>query len=365
MTRVLLHIGTPKTGSTSFQGWASASRALLERETNTRLYRGLFEDNHYEFGLLCKRSSRNGFGELEFPDWCLPEWRSEAQRHIRGEVDSARAAGQDLLVSSEVLSLLRHDDELRRLKGLLGGLEVRAVAVVRKPDSFLESWRRQVGPGGWSAHRSSAGYTEPDSWLANYPAMTKAFDQAFGTGALELVSYEEALERRGTVIPAIVEALDLGPAASAWTSEAEWMNASGTKPAAAMPSSIAALRPECSRLNRRLDLLRQERDGLETQLDLRSEEVRRQEELVADLERELRKAANELETVKLEAERSSLTVAAMNASTSWRLTRPGRTAKRMVRRTWSGRNAFLGQLPLRVGAALGLATGACALLLLV
>lgn len=364
MTRALLHIGTPKTGTTSFQAWASTNRLLLERAAHTRAYRGLFGGNHFEFGLLCKRQSRNGFGELPFPDWCLPEWRTQARNHIRLEIDRAKSAGQDFLVSSEVISLLRHDDELERLSQLLEGLETRAVAVVREPNSFLDSWRRQLGPGGWSAHPSSAGYTEPDSWLVDYPAMSETFDRAFGAGALRVVSYEEELERHGTVIPAIVEGLGIDEAASSWSGEAEWMNTSESKSIAVLPSSRAGLEAEFSHRHRRLDLLGSERDGLGTQLDLAKEESRRQEDALASLGRELLEARRELQTINLEAERSSMIIASMKESASWRLTRPGRAAKRMIRRATSscpsgGRSAS------QAAALLAFAAGVAALLVFI
>ena len=363
MTKALLHIGTPKTGTTSFQAWASANRHLLDTQANIRVYRGLFGANHYELGLLCKRHSRNGFGELEFPDWCLPEWQSQAIKHIRNEVESAKATGQDLLVSSEVLSLLRHDDELQRLRDLLGGIPTRAVAVVREPDSFLRSWRRQIGPGGWSAHRSSAGYTEADSWLIDYPAMAKAFESAFGRGALSLVNYEAALEHNGTVIPAILEALEFGRHASAATAEAQWANASAPKPAAELPTSMAALRAECSQLHRRLELLARERDGLETQVDLGEQEARRQKELVSRLERELSETRHELGFATQAAARSSTTLASITSSASWRLTGPARAAKRIALRAIPG-GTTRGRVAVQAAGAASLTAGAAALLLL-
>jgi hypothetical protein len=332
LTRALLHIGTPKTGTTSFQEWAWANREVLEETGNTRVYRGLFGANHYEFGLLCKRFSRNGFGELEFPDWCLPEWRAEAGRHIRREVETARAAGQDLLVSSEVISLLRHEDELARLNELLGGTEARAVAVVRTPEAFLKSWRRQLGPGGWSAHRASAGYTEPDSWLVDYEAMAEAFALAFGMDRLRVVKYEDAIARYGTVIPAIAEALELGPVTLSDPTEGHWLNASESK-----PDPEAETGADIVQLHRRLGLLARERDGLETQLDLQEEEIRRQEALAAGLERELMEGRHQLDTARREAERSTLTIASMNSSISWRVTWPARAAKQALHRFMAGK----------------------------
>lgn len=358
LTKALLHIGTPKTGTTSFQEWASTNKELLESREDIRVYRGLFGANHYEFGLLCKRKSRNGFGELEFPDWCLPEWRSEARTHIQREIEAAKGAGQDLLISSEVISLLRHQDELARLGELLGGLEAMAVAVVRQPEAFLASWRRQLGLGGWSGYRSSAGYTEPDSWLVDHGAMTEAFELAFGQGSLQLIRYEDALAQHGTVISAIGEAFELAPDTLSGAGEVHWMNASESK-----LDSNAGVGNEVAHLHRRLRLLGRERDGLAAQLKLAEEGARRQRARIASLEREVLEARSELHAAKQEAERSSLTLASMGASASWRVTRPAREVKRILCRTRPG-GAHRGRFALQTATATGLTVGVAALLLL-
>lgn len=333
MKRALLHIGTPKTGTTSFQEWLWANRVELEGTHGVRVYEGLFGPNHYEFGLLCRRASRNGFGELEFPDHCLPEWRSKATAHIRGQVEAASSDGCNLVISSEVISFLRHDDELAKLADLLEGLEISPFAMVREPASFLKSWRRQIGPGGWSANRSSAGYTEPDSWLVDYAAMEEAFTRAFG--AVSISRYEEALEADGSVIPALATTMEL-PLLNPRSAQT-WLNSSSEKPGLPAGPQAGASMEEVARLHRRLCALSRENCGLRSQLLLEEEEAdrvrdqaQRHEREVEALELSLAQARHELEATVRELDRMSSVVASMDRSVSWQVTKPARKAKAIL-----------------------------------
>jgi len=322
-SRAIVHIGTQKTGSTSLQSWLDLSRPALEEKTSVRLYEGLFGSNHYEFGLLSARPSRNGFGEREFPDWRISEWRSEATDHIRAQVDQSIAAGTDLLVSSEVISLLRHRDEIEDFQELLSPLQVSIVVVLRDPAEFLKSYRRQIGPGQWSRYEESAGYTESDSWLVDYEGMIDAFQSVFGENNVNTVDYEDSLDNFGSVIPAVALAAGLPlEQLPPWLAQS-WENLSAED----APDVFDALQDDnvfsaYTTLVRNVETRSRENLALITHAKtIEAEAQAAQRQLIEDLDG----ARNELQ-------HSTRLNEALTSSLSWRITHPLRKLKSLIKR---------------------------------
>jgi hypothetical protein len=324
--RAIVHVGTQKTGSTSLQAWLDLSRSALEEKTSVRLYEGLFGSNHYEFGLLSARPSRNGFGEREFPDWRISEWRSEATDHIRAQVDQSIAAGTDLLVSSEVISLLRNRDEIEEFQELLSPLQVSIVVVLRDPAEFLKSYRRQIGPGRWSRYEESAGYTEPDSWLVDYEGMIDAFQSVFGENNVSTVNYEDSLEHFGSVIPAVALAAGLPlEQLPPWLAQS-WDNPSADR----TPDVFDALGDEnvfssYTMLARKVESRSRENVALMTYAKIIEAQAERQEQKQKSEQAQMQTQASQLQHA------TSLNEA-LTSSLSWRITTPLRKLKSLIKR---------------------------------
>jgi hypothetical protein len=228
-SRALLHIGTHKTGSTSFQQWALTEAAALRQREGVALYEshlGWF--SHSEFPLLCMRPNRGMHRKISFPDWCLDEWQAEAHARIRSQVEQADV---DLLISSENLSLLRHGDELDALARLLEPRDVQVVVCVRDPAAYLDSYRRMMAARGDepSRYAESFQYVEPDTWLLDFDALISAYRRAFGTDNVAVFDYEAALERYGSTIPCVLDAFAIDP--EAWPSwRGVWTNTAPAPP---------------------------------------------------------------------------------------------------------------------------------------
>ena len=201
-----VHIGTHKTGSTSFQRWASQNCAELARATGLAYYEGLFGPSHYEIPMLCMRADRNMPERVWRPRWCRPGWQRKAERHIR---DQAARDVHSLLISAEALSYTRHPDEVARLIALLKPRQITAIAVLRKPSSFLRSYREAMLEQGFppSPHRQSFAYVADDSWLVDYDALLGVYRQMLGADHVVALDYERELQRYGSIIPAILEAI--------------------------------------------------------------------------------------------------------------------------------------------------------------
>jgi hypothetical protein len=178
--------------------WAEAQRAELRAATGLRYYRGVFGSSHYEFPLLCMRADRNSAMRAREHDWMLPSFRARLRAQI---VDELNEPG-DVLISAEGLSYLRHDDEVRELRELLAPRVVKFVVVLRNRQDFLRSYREEMAREGFppSTYEESFAYTNDSTWLTDYPALLRAFSNP------TVVNYEDALDRYGSIIPALLEA---------------------------------------------------------------------------------------------------------------------------------------------------------------
>ncbi len=205
MPRAIIHIGVPKTGTTSFQTWATENREELRRTTGLRYYRSVFPDRipatgHWEFEVMCIRPERHSLarefmssaGRLDLPE----RLRINLARELNGE---------DLLISSEGLSNIRFPDEVDRLRQLLVGYDLEFVAVRRDPADFLRSCRAWMANNLFepSTDPQSTFYVEPDSWLADFDALDPVFP------GLRWVEYEAAMQSYGSIIPAICDEIGL------------------------------------------------------------------------------------------------------------------------------------------------------------
>ena len=218
MERAVVHIGTHKTGTSSFQRWAETYRQELRAATGLRYYKGQFGASHYEFPMLCMRRDRNMPMRARFHDWMLPSFMAGLRAQI---VEELKEPG-DVLISAEGLSYLRHDDEVHAVVELLEPRVVEFVLVLRRREDFLRSYREQMVREGFppSAYVESFAFTDDSTWLADYPALLRAFNNP------TVVNYEEALDRHGSIIPALLEAcVGTMPQVPSW--QGVWENAKG------------------------------------------------------------------------------------------------------------------------------------------
>lgn len=142
------------------------------------------------------------------PDLLLEEARAGLEAAIAATLDEVDSG--TVLFSHEALSFLRTPGETETLRSLFPDDEVEVVVMLRDRTDYLESWRAQLDRMGFatsSPYRSSFMYTEPDSWLADQDALLAVFRETFGEERVTVLSYEEALERDASVVPALLEAV--------------------------------------------------------------------------------------------------------------------------------------------------------------
>lgn len=209
MADALLHIGLHKTGTTAFQNWASSNADALQAANGIRYFEGMFGSCHYELGLLAVGPGRTMGGMNLQPQWPLAEWQHNAARHVR-----AQAAPDDttLLISSEELSLLRDEHEVRTVCDLLAPRQLRVAVCLRSPESWLESYRQQhLRHGYLSEFRSSHAYVGPDTWLTDWDQMLRVWRNVLGDENVVTCDYDDSVARYGSSIPAVLTALGIDP----------------------------------------------------------------------------------------------------------------------------------------------------------
>lgn len=198
----VVHIGTHKTGTTSFQTVLHECRDTLEgqgfllaTDNDSRLSTALAQ--------LVLRSELQPPFRLTNPDLNLASRQPGFRNHIREQIASGY---ETVIFSHEALSFVRTAREIRVLRRLLFPRKVRIVVTVRSPEDFLESWRANL-LRHWNIGRSefdgSFMNTQADSWLARFDELVRVYVAGFGKGNVTVVDYDHELRENGDIVPSV------------------------------------------------------------------------------------------------------------------------------------------------------------------
>lgn len=200
--KVILHIGTHKTGTTSFQ------KLLKNQELNLtsrgmHLFKSIVsqaEFQSWEFGLLTVRNSLNYPARRMFFDSTLPSMQEIMRSNVSMQMLSD---AQQVIVSNEALSFIRTSEEVENLATLIKGRDVRIILSLRNPSSFLISWKHQLEKMEMpttSKFRDSVCYTNSDTWLIQWDQLVKVFVEIFGEESMNIINYDEEVNKDGTIL---------------------------------------------------------------------------------------------------------------------------------------------------------------------
>lgn len=200
-SRVVVHIGLHKTGTTSFQESLRRSRSELA-------LRGIaVQCQSVHLNQLVVRPELDTDWRRWSPFTTLPSFQSRA----REVVDSFVTKAPDLLViSDEGLSLARSVEEFQRLKELLAPRQVKIVLVLRDRTNYLSSLRKELSQhwpitGLWP---DSFMYLEDDSWHGDFARLIECLRVVF-PGFVTVIDYDHEMKSQRTIIPALWEACEL------------------------------------------------------------------------------------------------------------------------------------------------------------
>ena len=139
----------------------------------------------------------------------IPDAQDQREGSILANRMLKNLPGEALLVSAESFSFLRTPTERENFDYMFDGFDVLPVVVFRDPKSWMQSWEKQVRrlkKNFWTGNTTADTIFDFSeySWLVNDDSIR----DFFGTVTCSL-TYELALEKFGSIIPAILTELNL------------------------------------------------------------------------------------------------------------------------------------------------------------
>jgi hypothetical protein len=200
MNGFIIHTGTHKTGSTSIQQFLLNNREYLQANGLAFLSA---PDGKPNFKTLFHAScapGRRGLMRLKQPGIVRRAFlASRLRRYLASAAQASN--GLTLIVSSELLSLLREPGEMDTLRSLFPlGAPLTVMVCLRDKDSYLASMKRQLAAQkiAPSLKQGHSNYVETDSWLVDYEALLAAFHRL--TSDVRIVDYSAAVSSGENVI---------------------------------------------------------------------------------------------------------------------------------------------------------------------
>jgi hypothetical protein len=131
-------------------------------------------------------------------------WRT--RREIKRALQ--RSDRHTVIVSTELLSFLRHKEEIARLRALFPvGTTFTVIAFLRPKADFLASYKRQLDAQKteYGTRQGMTTYVEEDSWLVDYEALISTYRML--TDDVRAIDYAQAMRSGSNIIEALCSAL--------------------------------------------------------------------------------------------------------------------------------------------------------------
>ncbi len=212
MRKIVLHIGTEKTGTTSIQSFLSANRERISKQ-GFLVPDFLGGDCHRKLSVMAFNEEHSddfvvgmGLVDPEVRRSTIKVWREEFERKVR------ESEQDGWIVSCEHLqSRLKKGEEVERLGGILDGLfdEVEVVLYIRKPiDGAVSLWSTAIRAGGksFSVPPPSNDYYDR---IFNHRNTIKTWSSTF-PGRVRVRLYEKTGLKAGSLIEDFCEVAGIG-----------------------------------------------------------------------------------------------------------------------------------------------------------
>ena len=191
MKQIILHIGYPKTGTTSLQWFLHTHRDTLREQGFYYPLTGQAPD-HAHHGLAFALGARERFGQHE-------DQPARVFQALASEIDGC---GVDTVVlSSEVfLANLERLDASPEFTSILEGRALRVICFVRRQATFLESLYRQfIWDPNIRFAKSPREFVEAYPMAGDYYGPLSIWNEWAGTGTIATAVYEQAQQGRGCI----------------------------------------------------------------------------------------------------------------------------------------------------------------------
>lgn len=210
--KLILHIGTEKTGTTSLQKWMGVNRDAVRRQQV--LYpHSLGEDRHI-FASIYAADYENGDNIAYHLNKItsaadLEHFREQTRAALQAEVNEAALAGvETCFISDEGLqAVLRNPAEVARLHELFEGLfsSIEVVVLLRSQLDYAVSLASTFSRLGFTVNLGWFLSIASEGGRYDYDRLVAMWEEAFGAENIRLIAYNQAPRS----IPAFQELLGI------------------------------------------------------------------------------------------------------------------------------------------------------------
>lgn len=182
--RLYLHVGMPKTGSTSIQWFLNNNRTLLQNQGMLYPQRQMVSDAHHPVAWLCRPDGqqRGPDGEQQWVER-IEGYRPIVERFVR---DLSTSAYESITLSSE--TFFRSDPA--RVAQLFEDHDVRTIIYLRRQDSFLEASLNQNTKIAGS-HLDEHEFAHQCTTILDYARWLSRWEASLGKSSVDVVPFEK------------------------------------------------------------------------------------------------------------------------------------------------------------------------------
>jgi len=194
---VVIHIGTPKTGSTFFQ-YLLGNRLDELASCNFSVAKSEFlkgsgnECQFLELSELILRDYLDTHPRIKFPHLRLS---SVKEKFFKVVEKTFQTSLSNLIVSHEDLCFIRTQKEAELLQQILSNYfqNIKIVVCLREPSQFLKSYTKQLFHSGiaLSSSPDSINNVSSNSWIIDYEEIIRVYSETFGNENIKIVNYRK------------------------------------------------------------------------------------------------------------------------------------------------------------------------------
>ncbi|WP_444888131.1 hypothetical protein [Microbulbifer sp. JMSA008] len=198
MKKLIIHIGTEKTGTTSIQHFCAENRLLLKEQGLIYPEVGFCDFAH--FSLVAPfHSLDNGGRELEFAP--KKKYVAEKEWDRIKKIFNGNSHAKVLISAEHFSSRLKHRgiSALKETIGWLGeDIEVEIVIFVRRQDKYFQSWySTHIKAGGTLTFDEAFESRKSDKWFFDYYNLVNIWASYFGKESIKLGVFEKGQMKDG------------------------------------------------------------------------------------------------------------------------------------------------------------------------
>ncbi len=197
--KVYVHIGSPKTATTSILKALRSHRGVLLSKNGLYVPESFLNSSNNSIWLLnvaaleFDRFSPKKLLEPQYhSEQAIRQLREEVKAEISNHIAKAELVGATRCIfSNEGLYFLKYASELERLKSFFDPYNVEIIMAHRDQASFQKSWKKQLQKMQMpeSEDSNSFAYVREDSYLFQYGEKIRQLEEIFGKSRVHVLPY--------------------------------------------------------------------------------------------------------------------------------------------------------------------------------